>query len=157
MEPEITPADSLIGLIEQLTEPTVPAPIPMVPQTWGWAVLGLMLLAALGFGLWRWSRHRRANAYRRAALHLLDGAGGDPVRIAEILRRAALTAYPRGKVASLIGDEWLAFLDREAGGKGFSQGPGRIVATAPYRPADPNPALTRLAADWIRRHRGEAP
>lgn len=146
--------DSLIGLIEQLVEPAAPPPIPMVPQTWGWAVLAVLLLAALAYGIWRWSSHRRANAYRRAALHMLDSAGDDPARIAAILRRAALVAYPRRAVASLNGADWLAFLDAQIGGDAFSAGPGRSLAAAPYRPTDPDPRLRPLAADWIRRHQG---
>lgn len=150
------PADSLIGLIEQLTEPTEPAPIPMVPQTWGWVILAVLLLAVLGCGIWRWQRHRRANAYRRTALHLLQQAGDDPAKIAAILRRTALAAYPRAQVAALAGTDWLAFLDRQVGGDSFSQGAGRIVAFAPYCPTAPDPRLSQIAALWIRRHRGGA-
>ncbi|MFV0409056.1 MAG: DUF4381 domain-containing protein [Paracoccus sp. (in: a-proteobacteria)] len=155
MEPDTAPdaGDTLIDLIGQLVEPTPPPPVPMVPQTWGWAVLAVLMLAALGWAIWRWIRHRRANAYRRAALRLLESAGDDPARIAEILRRTALAAYPRGTVASLNGAGWLAFLDAQVGGDAFSAGPGRGIATAPYRIGEPNPQLRPLAANWIRRHR----
>ncbi len=146
--------DSLIGLIEQLREPAVPSPISMMPQTWGWAALALLLAVLTAYGLWRWLRYRRMNAYRRAALQLLANAADSPTRIAEILRRTALAAYPRALVASLSGADWLAFLDGEVGGDAFANGVGRVVATAPYRPAAPDPQLTRLAAHWIRRHRG---
>ena len=84
--------DSLIGLIEQLTEPAEPPPIPMIPQTWGWAVLAALVLAALAYAVRRWIRHRRANAYRRAALAMLDGAGDDPAQPARPLMRCV----PRG-------------------------------------------------------------
>lgn len=146
--------DSLIDLIEQLTEPAVPPPISMMPQTWGWVALGVLVAVLLAYGIWRSWRYARANAYRRAALQLLYKAQDSPAPIAEILRRTALAAYPHARVASLSGAEWLAFLDREVGGDAFRHGPGSIVATAPYRPAPPDPQLTRLAAQWIRRHRG---
>jgi hypothetical protein len=162
MEPE-TPAtpgpsadnDSLIGLLRQLTEPAEPPPVSMMPQTWGWAVLAALLLAALLYVLWRWQRHYRANAYRRAAQRMLQDAGDDPARVAEILRRTALVAYPRDKVASLSGTDWLAFLDRQVGGEAFLHGPGQVVATAPYRPANPDPQVTGLALSWVRKHRAE--
>lgn len=161
MEQDTAPAtpdnDSLIGLIEQLVEPAELAPISMMPQTWGWAVLAALLLAALAYALWRWRRHYRANAYRRAALRMLSGAGDDPARIAEILRRTALAAYPRDQVASLFGSDWLGFLDRQIGGEAFRNGPGRAIASAPYRPTPPDAQLTRLAETWIRRHRGVTP
>lgn len=160
MEPDTTtptpapaPDDSLIGLIEQLMEPTEPSPISMVPQTWGWVVLALLLLVVLAYGIWRWIRFRRANAYRRAALHMLADAGDDPDRIASILRRTALAAYPRVAVASLSGSDWLKFLDDQVGGDAFSAGTGRRLATEPYRPTGPDPRLRPLAENWIRKHR----
>ncbi|WP_134679028.1 DUF4381 domain-containing protein [Paracoccus ravus] len=157
MEQETPPGnDSLIGLIDQLVEPAAPAPISMMPQTWGWAVVAFLFLAALAYGAWRFRRYRLASAYRRDAMALLRQAGDDPAMIAEVLRRTALAAYPRDAVASLSGADWLAFLDRQIGGEAFSQGPGRIVATAPYRPARPDPGLSRLAAHWITQHRAGA-
>lgn len=154
MEPQAAGGDSLIGLIEQLIEPAEPPPISMLPQTWGWAVLAGLLLAALAFGIWRWQCHRRANAYRREALRLLAAAGDDPADIARILRRTALAAYPRENVAGLTGAAWLSFLDRQVGGTAFAEGAGSILARAPYRAATPDPQLTRLAEGWIRRHHG---
>ncbi|MTH77060.1 DUF4381 domain-containing protein [Paracoccus aestuariivivens] len=153
MEPTNVDNDSLIGLIEQLTDPVEPTPISMVPQTWGWAVVAAVLLLALAYGFWRWRRHRRANAYRRAALDLLAEAKDDPVRIAEILRRTALAAYPRSDVAGLAGQSWLAFLDHQVGGQAFASGPGQVLASAPYRESRPDPALTHLAETWVRQHR----
>lgn len=142
---------NLNDLLNQLVMPAEPAPVPMVPQTWGWIVLALILLAFLAYGLWRYLRHRRDNAYRRAALRLLDTCGDDPARIAEILRRTALVAYPRIQVASLAGDDWLKFLDRHARGSRF-QRTGRDLALAPYCHVPADPALTRQARDWVRRH-----
>ena len=78
----------------------------------------------------------------------------DPARLAAILRRTALAAYPRVTVASLSGQEWLQFLDAQVGGTAFSTGAGRGLAREPYRPNGPDPQLRPLVADWIRKHRG---
>lgn len=145
------PAANLNDLLDQLVMPTEPAPVSMVPQTWGWAVIALILLIFLAYGLWRYLRYRRDNAYRRAALRLLDTCGDDPARIAEILRRTALVAYPRIQVASLAGDDWLKFLDRHARGSRFQRA-GRDLALAPYCHIPADPALTRQARAWIRHH-----
>jgi hypothetical protein len=148
---------SLIGLIDQLVEPHEPPPVAMTPQTWGWAVLAALLALALVWFGWRAWRRWRANAYRRAALAELAAAGDDPARVAEILRRAALAAWPRERVGSLTGREWLAFLDA-TGGTGFVAGPGAALVEAPYRRGDsPVPGLGEVAARWVRRHRVEAP
>ncbi|MEM7429506.1 MAG: DUF4381 domain-containing protein [Pseudomonadota bacterium] len=147
---------NLVELIDRLEMVLTPEPVSLWPQTWGWVWLGLAVAALLAYGLHRFIHWRRANAYRRAALEELARVHDDPAAIAAILRRAALAAYPRTNVASLYGDDWLAFLDRTLGGSSFSNGPGRVLATAPYTPAPPSDGLASLAADWVQRHKGNA-
>lgn len=148
---------NLVELIELLEPAPEPPPVSMLPQTVGWLWLALVLLA-FGTLAWRaWQRKRAAEAYRAAALRELDKAGADPARIAEVLRRAALGAFPRAEVAGLHGADWLAFLDRTGGGSAFRTGPGQAIATAPYRPGAPADGvadgLADAAAGWIRHHR----
>ncbi|MGV6848018.1 MAG: DUF4381 domain-containing protein [Marinibacterium sp.] len=144
---------SLVDLIDLLEPAPEPPAISMLPQTAGWIWLALAVLLA---GVWlinRWAAARRRQAYRRAALHALVAAGDDAAAIAAILRRTALAAYPRSEVAGLTGAAWLDFLDRTYGGTGFSGGPGRILARAPYQPCPTDPLLQPLARDWITRYR----
>lgn len=148
---------SLVGLLDELAEPVAPPPVPLTPQTAGWAVLAAMLaVALLALIAWR-VRRWRANAYRRAALAELATAGEDPAAIALVLRRTALAAWPRAEVAGLSGEAWLAFLDRSGGQPGFVEGPGRALLDAPYRSGPPQPGLAPLAARWVRRHRAPRP
>lgn len=147
---------SLVELIELLEEVPSPPPIPLTPQTSGWIVVGVALAVVVFLAVrWLWM-HWRANAYRRAALRALDKVEDDPVAIASILRRAALVAYPRSEIAPLSGDGWLAFLDSTYPGSGFENGPGRAVASAPYRPHTKSPELHRIAKDWLRKHKTRA-
>ena len=147
----------LLDLLEPVPEPT---PVSLWPQTVGWVWLGLAVLVAVAWLLYRWHRWHRANAYRREALKALALAGSDPGAVAEILRRAALSAFPRREIAGLTGEAWLAFLDRSYGGSGFSEGPGRLLAVAPYAGSGAGTASTAglapLAAEWVRRHRRPA-
>ena len=128
----------------------------MVPQTWGWAVLAALLVAALVAGLWRWHQSRVANAYRRTALAALAQAA-TTAELAAILRRAALAAYPRAEVASLTGHDWTAFLSR-SGKRDFPDAAGEELRRAPYRGPDaaPSRALRDAASDWLRTHRTDA-
>ena len=146
---------SLVDLIDKLVEPTPPPPISMAPQTGGWILLAIVVVAAAGYAAYRYAGYRRRNAYRQAALHDLSGCDDDPSAIATVLRRTALAAYPRREVASLSGQDWTDFLDRTAGKPLFANGAGQMLTQAPYtEDATPAPALGKAARDWIIHHRG---
>jgi hypothetical protein len=159
MEPAPQPGDNLVDLLAQLGDIAAPPPVSMLPATWGWAVLAALVLALLALGLRVWLRHYRATAYRRAALAELRGhapalTANDPValaRLATLLRRTALAAFPRPEVATLAGPDWLAFLART----GADFGPaGPALAAAPYTtpPAFDGAAALAAARRWIRHH-----
>ncbi|WP_226621272.1 DUF4381 domain-containing protein [Alloyangia pacifica] len=153
MNEEGAETESLVGLINQLIDPVPPAPVSLMPQTWGWVALALLLAGLLLWGLWRWHRRHLANAYRRAALAELDRAG-TTAELAAILRRAALAAFPRAEVASLTGADWTAFLSR-TGRSRFPDTAGEELRRAPYRDPDaaPSPELRRAAERWLKTHR----
>lgn len=154
------PADSLVDLLAQLGDIVEPPPVSMLPATWAWAVLAALLVLALGLAAWTWRRHRRATAYRRAALAELRGlapglVAGDPRALAgleALLRRTALAGFPRAEVAALSGEAWAGFLARTGGDFGPL---GPILAAAPYRPVAGFDGEAALAAArrWIRRQR----
>ncbi len=151
---------SLVDLLDLLEPVPEPARISLWPQTAGWIWLGLtVVFVAAWFGR-SWLIAHRANAYRRAALKAIVSAEDDPADLAAIVRRAALAGYPRTDVAGLYGADWLDFLDKAYGGTGFREGPGRLLAVAPYASAGSVPGLAPLVALWVRRHRrplGSAP
>ena len=156
MEPA---ADSLVDLIDRLDDIAEPPPVSMLPATWAWAVVAALALALLALAVVAVVRHRRATAYRRAALAELAGlapalTAGDPRALAAtetLLRRTALAAYPRAEVATLGADAWLAFLAR-TGGDFAAVGPA--LAAAPYATPPPfdGPAALAAARRWIARH-----
>lgn len=138
--------------------------LPPPPGWWPpapgwWLLLGavLLLIAAL---FW-WRRRRRSESALSAArreLACLRAAvpTGDAHRLAQdlsvLMRRVALSFYPRAEVAALTGSAWLAFLDRGLADRPFEDGPGRLLAELPYRPqvsaAEVAP-LFDLCARWI--------
>jgi hypothetical protein len=152
-----------------LHEVVMPSPVSYAPQTVGWLVLAAVSVLLLGWLAWRTWRHARANRYRKVALAEIDrieaALRGPTGRLAavpgvnDVLKRTALTAWPRAEVASLGGEGWLAFLDETAGGEAFRRGPGRVLADRVYAPAVSPPAegetaaLLGLARHWVRRHR----
>jgi hypothetical protein len=106
-------------------------------------------------------RRRRRLAPLRAALAELrqlrerSTARGDKgalaVDVSVLLRRVAMACFPHREVAALTGEAWLAFLDKSGGAGGFSSGPGRALATAPYRPGEDyeTEKLMDLAGRWV--------
>jgi len=145
----------------------LPDAVAWWPPAPGWWILGALLalsmLAFFRFLRWLHRRRRVQKAALRTLGRIFDGAGRHPSQQQQLvretsvlLRRTALTRYPRESVAALTGEDWLTFLDQPLAGSvhagGFSQGPGRVLARGPYAPqcdVDP-PALHQLCASWIR-------
>jgi len=159
-----TPEDleglSLTELLDQLHAVAEPPPVSWMPQTAGWIVLAIILVAIFIVVTWRQWRRRMRDQYRREALAELDrieAAASErlPLEVAALIRRTALACEGRKAVAAMVGDDWLRYLDRSQGGTMFSDGPGRILATAPYEPEIDEAgrhALVAAARSWIRTH-----
>lgn len=150
--------DPVAGLIDI----PLPVPVSLWPQTWPLRIVVAVVVAGLLFGAWRLIRSWHRNRYRRAALAELariasavdDTKAADAsVALAILVRRTALAAFPREQVAALAGPTWLAFLDRTATTKDFSEGAGRFLEIGAYRPA-PEDARPLLGAvrHWIKAH-----
>jgi len=56
--------------------------------------------------------------------------------LSTLLRRTFLAYSPRNKMAGLVGEHWLNFLDQGLDEKFFSQGIGNQLASLPYRNKD---------------------
>lgn len=108
-----------------------------------------------------WLRWKR-DAYRRQALaELRMLASGNIAELSSILKRVALVAYPRGKVASLSGHDWTDFLTTTCDKVDFTDFPENQIGIASFDPSvktlDANQwnRLTGHAERWIERHVGE--
>ena len=130
--------------LDRLHDIIVAPPVPWWPPASGWYwVLGLMvimLLAALITGLIRWqhNRYRREAlaelARQEAALENLERRPSILLDCAELLKRTAVTAFPREDVATLTGLKWFEFLDDTARGSRFRDALGATLENALYDP-----------------------
>ena len=143
-----------------LKELAYPESIPFWPQTAGWLLVGLILLALLAWFAWRARRRWLRNAYRREALSSLEVMHADPAqakRLPFILRRSALAAYKRSRVASLRGAEWICWLNDTAGRELFAAEAAETLDRLAYSNADVSRSeiepLLAASADWLRHHR----
>lgn len=141
------------------------------PPAPGWFVLFFLVFLSAVWFAWLVYRSRRASAYRRAALIVLAGLrsrmGKADARITalralpELLKRTALAAWPRARIAGLSGDEWLAFLDRTGGTKDFTEGAGQLVSWLAYAGdgeleavnEDRAASMISVMEGWIKKHR----
>lgn len=102
----------------------------------------------------RW-KHWQADRYRREAWQELESAQ-TPAKINQVLKRAALVAFPRAQVAALDGDDWYRFLDRSAGLTVFAEAAGQVLDQAYTKGAATGPEQMQLlrgaARQWLGKH-----
>lgn len=149
---------SLPELLDLLHGIVVPAPPSWLPRTTGWGVLAAWSATLVLIGVVRWLVHRRRNRYRRDALAELEAivasdAAPSAAAIAALVKRTALAAYPRARVASLYGDDWAAFLRRSANDDPLVGAGVELMARAAYRVDVDGRELVDAARQWIRLHR----
>ncbi len=162
MNPDPTSLDRLHDVIE-------PARVSWWPPApaWYWII---SLVAILGFCfilqwllIWQRNRYRReALARHRVICTLLEKRGcriQAVTDLAELLKRTALSAYPRKRAASLTGDSWLRFLDQTGHTDEFTNGPGRALVRVPYDSSEAANftssqmlELAEMTRQWIRQH-----
>jgi len=138
-----------------------PAPIAWRPETVGWLILLSWFLAISIIGAWYLFRRRRRNRYRRDALKMLKAINHqqdlEPAesaqRIAALLKRTALAAYPREQVASLYGADWSRFLIESTNHDSQIVAAAEMFGTAAYRADADGRKLSGPARRWIRLHR----
>lgn len=150
--------------LSQLRDIHLPPPVSWWPPAPGWwlllATMTLLVLLVIAVRRWvrlrRWRREARAVIAQLRKQHQQRPETGRVVveKLSVLMRRVATTRFPAAEVASLSGDEWLKFLDRQTKkGNPFQQGKGRLLAQAPYRSQHVNipqvEALLKLCDQWI--------
>jgi len=139
----------------------LPAEISWWPLAPGWwFLLGLCALLLLAWHFRKTIRSWLAPGMTKIALRQLDAITKNNQlskqqkiqRISQLLRQLAISTHCREQVAGLAGEDWLAFLDGDDPQQPFSEGVGRSLIDAPYRPeADLEiDALISLVRDWIK-------
>lgn len=139
----------------------LPEAVGWWPPALGWWLLVLFAPLLIGLVYWLYKRITRRTALRTARQLLSrlkrdagEHAGETVAELSVLLRRTAISCYPREQVASLTGQEWLRFLDRPFSGPRFATPLGRLLLEVPYRRQGtgeiPVAALLQLCEDWLR-------
>ena len=158
-------------LIHGIDEIILPEAVSWWPTAPGWKVLAVIIVILLLFLCVRWMKRWWRNRYRREALRQLmqvqHHAGKQLQEVVAVLpyylKVTALQAYPRQDIASLSGDNWLAFLDKQYSAAAFSEGIGRKLLAVAYLPQEQwqlsekdSEALISMSRLWISKHREAA-
>lgn len=136
--------------LDDLYDIVEPGPVSWWPLAPGWWILLFVGGSAALLLLVRWLKHRRKNAYRRAALAEL-GRAESASDVAAILRRTALSAYPRKCIASLHGQNWMDWLE-ETANLPIPEAAKTALAGIYAKIPAPKEALQDYSREWIRRH-----
>ena len=138
----------------------LPDAIGWWPPAPGWwlslVLLGLLVLSVI----YAYNRLTRKNAVK-SARKLLQHIRQQPhdarqtlVELSALLRRTAMSTSKRDEVAGLVGQAWLEYLDQSLPDTPFSQGVGRCLANAHYRPSAADDmdleALFALCERWLK-------
>jgi hypothetical protein len=146
---------NLPDLLERMHDLAMPDSIAWLPQTDGWWTLLAWATAVTLLVILKWRAYRHRNRYRREALiqlqHLVE-ADEPAAQVAELVKRTALTVYPRSEVAGLYGDSWAAFLVQTSGTDPVVASAAGRLAVASFRPDVTTTEIAPCAERWIRRH-----
>jgi len=159
--------DANPGNLQNLHDIVVPADVAWWPLAPGWYVVAGAVLVALAYFVYRKLRQVRKNRYRVLALRELaeirqDSKTAAMLQIPVLLKRAALSAWPRAEVAAQSGADWHRFLDRTAATDRFSSGAGQVLDSLAYGGAEAVAAgngkleeAIEAAEFWLKHHRNE--
>lgn len=148
-------------LLTKLKDVHMPSAISMWPNTLPWyfifiisGVFLIVLIVLLGKVFFKIRLQKKV-------LHLLNLAVSkyemEPntalIEISILVKRVALSKFSRKQVAGLKGSAWLYFLDHSLNTNEFSNGIGKVLATAPYqkKPEINIIDLKNLITRWIKR------
>jgi hypothetical protein len=155
--------------LQNLNDIVLPAAVSWWPLAKGWYIVAALLLILLAWFGYRSLRRWMQNRYRRAALRELqsleNGMQNEASRdsclrqIPSLLKRTALSIYPREQVASLAGKDWHRFLNSKLSKPSFAESVAINLDTVSYSAGDLRHVDEQAAADllnasryWLKYH-----
>ncbi len=137
----------------------IPDAIGLWPPAIGWWILAVLipLLLYLSYKLYKYLTRKTAlKAAKKQIKALIISTQLDDkqklIELSSLMRRTAVSIFPRTEVASLTGNAWLDFLDKNSSTILFNNETGQLLIDAAYRKApDLNEltALFGLCENWI--------
>ena len=149
-------------VLGDFVEVVSPTAISWLPQTKGWLVLGLVLLALLlRYGwkrlrLWYQNRYRREAEKRLVQLEQATAQSNLLIELNRLLKLTAMAAFSREQVARLSGDAWVDFLNSCCPQAPFEGELRQLLVTGPYLDLNPRSdvrqQLFAACNNWVNEH-----
>ena len=138
----------------------LPESVGWWPPAIGWWILAFLVPMLVVLGIWLYKRITRKTALKTAKVILnsikQDENLNDYQKVCQmsvLIRRTAISCFPRSETASLTGKEWLLFLDTPLQNQRFSDGIGKLLVDAPYQQQIRDNSkindLFGLCEDWL--------
>ena len=158
--------------LQNLNDIVLPEAVGWWPLAVGWYLLFGVLLVVLTWFTYTWVRRWINNRYRRVALQQLqllaedirntDNRDTGLRQIPVLLKRTALSVYPRSQLASLTGRNWHDFLNSKVSKPSFTESTADLLDEISYSVGDLRKVEPRAADDllkashhWLKHHQPE--
>lgn len=102
--------------LDQLKDIHLPAEVSPWPLSWTWWLMLLAIVCLIAAAVFAYRSYQKRTRIKRQALKelmLLQQNSCDLTTLHQLLKRVALSCFPRQEVASLQGADWLLFLDQQ--------------------------------------------
>lgn len=146
----------------------LPDAIDQLALTPGWLALAILAAIAAAYLTNRLLTRWQMNRYRKEGLKQLEALFHNYAldedkqnyltQFSSLLKRIALTRFPRESVAAKVEEDWVAFLDRTGATNEFSMGAGQVLIAGNYEPSVRFDVaeLHAIGKRWIKDHQAGA-
>ena len=117
----------------------LPPTISWWPPAIGWWILAVLIPLCIFLSYKLYTHITRKTALKSAKQHLKLLRQNQQLtkqeklmQLSSLMRRIAISLYPRKDVASLTGENWLNFLDQSIPNRGFNSDTGWLLTDALY-------------------------
>lgn len=158
--------------LQNLNDIALPEAVAWWPLANGWYYLIVLVLIILTWSSYLWIKRWINNRYRRTALSQLQVLVSDihdPEKRATglrqlpiLLKRTALSVYPRTQLASLTGKEWHDFLNSKVSKPSFSRTASALLDEVSYSVGNldsmndqASGELIAACRNWLQHHQPE--
>ena len=150
-------------LVLPLRDIHLPTAISFWPPAIGWIAVSILFCTAILYfsvsGLHHLPRWRMKRETLQRLSQLQKAWKKDPtaaksiVELSILLRQVAITVFPREKVAGLVGERWIDFLNRSSNIRLFTGELVELLISAPYQslPSIKNDAIFQASKCWIKK------